>query len=267
MMQRIITGVIAGALFLGILVLGGVYFQILVALLVIVAMQELFRMYKLQLLSFEGILATLAALSLALPVGTHWLGLNMDGGVMLFTLFVFAMLVGMVFSDGKYSFVDVGFPFLSAFYVGIGFQNLLTARQSSIYIVFLALFIVWATDIGAYAFGRSLKEKFPQKLLPSVSPNKTVIGSVGGIASAVVVALVMYFLFTKEMPQIGYMKLIIFSIIFSIVGQMGDLVESSIKRHFGVKDSGKILPGHGGILDRFDNLIFVFPIMHLLGLF
>ena len=52
-----------------------------------------------------------------------------------------------------------------------------------------------------------------------------------------------------------------------MVGQIGDLVESSIKRHFGVKDSGKILPGHGGILDRFDNLIFVFPIMHLLGLF
>ncbi len=217
--------------------------------------------------SFEGILATLAALSLALPVGKHWLGLNADGGVMLFTLFLFMMLTGMVLSNGKYSFVDVGFPFLSAFYVGIGFQNLLTARQTSVYIVFLALFIVWATDIGAYAFGRSLKDRFPQKLLPSVSPNKTVVGSVGGIVSAVVVALVMYFLFTKELPQIGFVKLVIFTIIFSVVGQIGDLVESSIKRHFGVKDSGKILPGHGGILDRFDNLIFVFPIMHLLGLF
>ncbi|NEX50452.1 phosphatidate cytidylyltransferase [Lactococcus lactis] len=267
MMQRIITGVVAGGIFLALLLLGGAYFQILVALLVIIAMQELFRMYKLQVFSFEGILVTLAALSLALPVGKHWLGLNADGGVMLFTLFLFMMLTGMVLSNGKYSFVDVGFPFLSAFYVGIGFQNLLTARQTSVYIVFLALFIVWATDIGAYAFGRSLKDRFPQKLLPSVSPNKTVVGSVGGIVSAVVVALVMYFLFTKELPQIGFVKLVIFTIIFSEVGQIGDLVESSIKRHFGVKDSGKILPGHGGILDRFDNLIFVFPIMHLLGLF
>lgn len=258
MMQRIITGVVAGGIFLALLLLGGAYFQILVALLVIIAMQELFRMYKLQVFSFEGILATLAALSLALPVGKHWLGLNADGGVMLFTLFLFMMLTGMVLSSGKYSFVDVGFPFLSAFYVGIGFQNLLTARQTSVYIVFLALFIVWATDIGAYAFGRSLKDRFPQKLLPSVSPNKTVVGSVGGIVSAVVVALVMYFLFTKELPQIGFVKLVIFTIIFSVVGQIGDLVESSIKRHFGVKDSGKILPGHGGILDRFDNLIFVF---------
>ena len=71
MMQRIITGVVAGGIFLALLLLGGAYFQILVALLVIIAMQELFRMYKLQLLSFEGILATLAALSLALPVGKH----------------------------------------------------------------------------------------------------------------------------------------------------------------------------------------------------
>ncbi|AYG01214.1 phosphatidate cytidylyltransferase [Lactococcus allomyrinae] len=267
MTQRIITGVVAGGIFLALLVLGGVYFQILVGLLVIIAMHELFKMYKLQLLSFEGILATLASLSLALPIGQHFLGLNVDGGMMLFTLFLFAMLTGMVFSNGKYSFEDVAFPFLSAFYVGIGFQNLLTARQSSIYIVFLALFIVWATDIGAYAIGRTLKTRFPQKLLPSVSPNKTVVGSLGGIVSAVVVALIMFFLYSKELPQIGFIKLILFTVIFSIVGQIGDLVESSIKRHFGVKDSGKLLPGHGGILDRFDNLIFVFPIMHLLGLF
>ncbi|MFC4652889.1 phosphatidate cytidylyltransferase [Lactococcus nasutitermitis] len=264
MRQRIITGVLAGAIFLGLLVAGNLYFQILVALLVIIAMQELFKMAKLQLLSFEGILATLASLSLALPIGNQWLGLHLDGGVMLFTIFLFAMLTGMVFSDGKYSFEDVGFPFLSAFYVGIGFQNLIAARQEGIAIVFLALFIVWSTDIGAYFVGKSVGKR---KLIPSVSPNKTVEGSLGGIVSAVIVAVIMYFLYKTELPKIGYPKLILFTVIFSIVGQIGDLVESSIKRHFGVKDSGKILPGHGGILDRFDNLIFVFPIMHLLGLF
>lgn len=264
MKQRIITGVIAGALFLALLVVGKIYFDILVALLVIIAMQELFKMAKLHLLSFEGILATLAALSLTLPIGVKWFGLNLDGGSMLFTIFVFAMLTGMVFSKGNYSFEDVGFPFLSAFYVGIGFQNLLAARKSGLVVVFLALFIVWATDIGAYFVGRSIGKR---KLLPSVSPNKTVEGSIGGIIAAIAVAVVIYFLYSQNLPQIGYLKLIIFTIIFSVVGQIGDLVESSIKRHYGVKDSGKILPGHGGILDRFDNLIFVFPIMHLLGLF
>ena len=61
--------------------------------------------------------------------------------------------------------------------------------------------------------------------------------------------------------------MVIYVVLFSVFGQFGDLVESAIKRHFGVKDSGKLIPGHGGILDRFDSMIFVFPIMHLLGLF
>ena len=92
-------------------------------------------------------------------------------------------------------------------------------------------------------------------------------GSLGGIVSAVVVALIMVFLYPKQAPSISLLHLVILAAIFSVVGQIGDLVESSLKRHFGVKDSGKILPGHGGILDRFDSLIFVFPMMHLLGLF
>ncbi|GBG96506.1 phosphatidate cytidylyltransferase [Lactococcus termiticola] len=263
MLQRIITGVIGGAIFIALLVLGGAWFELFTALLVIIAMQELFKMAKLSILSFEGVLATLAALSLALPISDQWFP-GADGHLMLFTFFLFAMLAGMVFSKGKYSFEDVGFPFLSAFYVGIGFQSLLGARNASIYIVILALLIVWATDIAAYFVGKYFGKN---KLIPSVSPNKTIEGSIGGVAAAVVVTILMFLFFKHDLPEIGFIKLIIFAIIFSVVGQIGDLVESAIKRHFGVKDSGKLLPGHGGILDRFDNLIFVFPIMHLLGLF
>ena len=234
MTQRIITGVVAGAVFLGLAIMGGTPFHILVGLLTIIAMSELFKMRKLEILSFEGILATVAALALALPTTQYFPKLGTDSHFTLFTLCLFIMMGVMVFTKGNYSFEDLGFPFLSAFYIGIGFQNLLAAQQSSLFILFLALFIVWSTDSGAYFIGRKFGKT---KLIPSVSPNKTVEGSLGGIACAI------------------------------IVGQLGDLVESSLKRHFGVKDSGKILPGHGGILDRFDSLIFVFPIMHLLGLF
>src|SRR5574339_28915 len=238
MTQRIITGVVAGAVFLGLAIMGGTPFHILVGLLTIIAMSELFKMRKLEILSFEGILATVAALALALPTTQYFPKLGTDSHFTLFTLCLFIMMGVMVFTKGNYSFEDLGFPFLSAFYIGIGFQNLLAAQQSSLFILFLALFIVWSTDSGAYFIGRKFGKT---KLIPSVSPNKT--------------------------PDISLFKLIILVAIFSIVGQLGDLVESSLKRHFGVKDSGKILPGHGGILDRFDSLIFVFPIMHLLGLF
>ncbi|MDR1606672.1 MAG: phosphatidate cytidylyltransferase [Streptococcaceae bacterium] len=264
MTQRIITGVVAGALFLGLAILGGAAFHILVGLLAIVAMTEIFKMRKLELLSLEGILATLAALALTLPTTQYFPQLGTDSNLTLFTLFLFVMMGVMVFTKGKYSFEDLGFPFLAAFYIGMGFQNLLAARDNSLFILFLALFIVWATDTGAYFIGRKFGRT---KLLPSVSPNKTVEGSLGGVVSAIGVALLMIFLYPKQAPNIGVIHFVILVAIFSVVGQLGDLVESSLKRHFGVKDSGKILPGHGGILDRFDSLIFVFPIMHLLGLF
>ncbi|EKF51145.1 phosphatidate cytidylyltransferase [Lactococcus garvieae] len=264
MIKRIITAIIGGAVFIGLMLMGGAFFQIFIAILVMLAMNELFKMHKLQLMSFEGILSTMAALCLALPIGKYFFGMPTEGSMLLFMLCLFAMLTAMVLSKGSYNFDDIGFPFLSAFYVGIGFQSLLLARESGLAVVFLALFIVWATDIGAYFVGKSIGKR---KLIPEVSPNKTVEGSIGGVASAVVVAILMFIFYKNELPQIGFIKLILFTIVFSIVGQIGDLVESSIKRHYGVKDSGKLLPGHGGVLDRFDNLIFVFPIMHLLGLF
>lgn len=104
------------------------------------------------------------------------------------------------------------------------------------------------------------------KLWPDISPNKTIEGALGGIASAIVVAVV-FILVQPNVFQHNLVTMVIFTIIFSVVGQFGDLVESAIKRHYGVKDSGKILPGHGGILDRFDSMLFVFPMMHLLGVF
>ncbi len=130
--------------------------------------------------------------------------------------------------------------------------------------VFFALCLVWATGIGAYMIGRQFGRR---KLLPKVSPNKTVEGFVGGILSAVVFAIIFLIVDKSLLAGYSFGMILLLVVIFSIFSQFGDLVESAIKRHFGVKDSGKIIPGHGGILDRFDSMIFVFPIMHFFGLF
>ena len=96
---------------------------------------------------------------------------------------------------------------------------------------------------------------------------KTFEGALGGILGAILVTIIfMMFDRTVALPY-GIYKMSVFAIFFSIAGQFGDLLESSIKRHFGVKDSGKFIPGHGGVLDRFDSMLLVFPIMHLFGLF
>ena len=97
-----------------------------------------------------------------------------------------------------------------------------------------------------------------RKLWPEISPNKTIEGFVGGVVCAIIVAIVFKLLANIDQTMI---ELLVIGIIVSLFGQMGDLVQSAFKRHYGVKDSGKILPGHGGILDRFDSLMFIMPIL------
>ena len=102
------------------------------------------------------------------------------------------------------------------------------------------------------------------KLAPHISPNKTWEGSIGGTVVAVIVAAIYLYFFPQKY---SYGVMVALTLLFSIGGQLGDLIESALKRHYGVKDSGKILPGHGGIFDRFDSIMFVLPLMHFVGMF
>lgn len=124
--------------------------------------------------------------------------------------------------------------------------------------IFFAAVIIWSTDSGAYFIGKSLGKR---KLWPEISPNKTVEGFIGGIVTAVVLSLVFQAV-TGFLPS--YLLVMFITLLLSIFGQLGDLVESALKRHYHVKDSGTILPGHGGILDRFDSFLFVLPFLYLL---
>jgi phosphatidate cytidylyltransferase len=130
-------------------------------------------------------------------------------------------------------------------------------------LVFLPVLITWSTDVGAYTFGRTFGKK---KLIPSVSPGKTVEGALGGLGLAIVICLLYVRFILMPYAQLGLtiQGAVLFAIVVSIAAQTGDLAESLLKREAGVKDSSRILPGHGGILDRFDSLLFVMPIAMLL---
>ncbi|NQN70808.1 phosphatidate cytidylyltransferase [Streptococcus suis] len=264
MQKRVVFGGIAFAIFLPFLLMGGTAFHFFVGLLAIITVGELLKMNQLSPNSIEGVMAMLAGLVLTLPLQNYLTFLPTDGNYTAYAIVVFLLLGSMVFNIGHYNYSDVVFPIASSFYVGIGFHNLILARTDGLNKVFFALCIVWATDIGAYLIGRQIGRR---KLLPKVSPNKTVEGFVGGILSAVVVAIIFLIVDKSLLAGYSFGMMLLLVVIFSIFSQFGDLVESAIKRHFGVKDSGKIIPGHGGILDRFDGMIFVFPIMHFFGLF
>ena len=130
-------------------------------------------------------------------------------------------------------------------------------------LLLLPLLLTWASDIGAYFVGRAFGKR---KLMPSVSPGKTVAGAVGGLLATMLVGwLYARFVLTPS-TQLAFVRggILVFAILVSIAAQIGDLAESLLKREAGVKDSSHIIPGHGGILDRFDSLLFVLPVSYVL---
>ncbi|MCP1144078.1 phosphatidate cytidylyltransferase [Lysinibacillus endophyticus] len=260
MKQRIITAIIAAALFIPFVIYGNLPFTILVYVIAAVGLYELLRMKEIPIVSIPGIIGLLTVFSILLPekYTIKLMDLTSYSKLEFLMIAVVLLLIYTVVVKNHFTFDEVGFILLSALYVGIGFYYLIETRNAGLQFIIFALLIVWTTDSGAYFIGRKLGKK---KLWPEISPNKTIEGFLGGIIAAVVFACAMQFIYPLTDSWIA---LIVITIFASIFGQLGDLVESAIKRHYDVKDSGKILPGHGGILDRFDSLIFVLPLLHFL---
>ncbi|MFH1123686.1 MAG: phosphatidate cytidylyltransferase [Pseudomonadota bacterium] len=123
--------------------------------------------------------------------------------------------------------------------------------------IFFLLAVIFLSDTGAFYAGRTLGR---HKLHPSVSPGKTWEGAVGGLVGSLVAA----FIFSRFFSIARFdLPIMILAASLSVIGQIGDLAESMLKRHYGLKDSGKVLPGHGGLLDRIDGLLFAAPVLYL----
>lgn len=130
-------------------------------------------------------------------------------------------------------------------------------------LLFFPVWLAWSSDTGAYFAGRFLGRR---KLLPAVSPSKTIEGAVGGVVLAVVMAWAYVRVLLVPQAQLGLTPwgIVVFGIAIAVVAQLGDLVESLLKREARVKDSSGLLPGHGGVLDRIDSVLFVLPVAVLL---
>ncbi|PWG00727.1 phosphatidate cytidylyltransferase [Levilactobacillus bambusae] len=261
MKQRVTTAVVALLIFIPIIFAGHGWVDLAAIVLGLVAMSEILVMKKKLLVSPEAFISALGVIALIVP--TTWMSQLSSrlSDAFIFYLFVILLLLWTVFSKNRFTFDDAGVLTLGMLYVGMGFHYFIAARSVSVAAIFYVLFIVWSTDSGAYIFGRQFGK---HKLAPHISPNKTWEGSIGGSLLGTLVGVIFAYFFPFAGHGIGSM--IGLTLIFSIVGQLGDLIESALKRYYGVKDSGKILPGHGGILDRFDSLLLVLPIVHLFGL-
>ena len=178
-------------------------------------------------------------------------------------------LLGVVYTAGmlgfgyaiRYHDTVRGYDDVAAKQIGSGALALRVAPGGALLV--FPLVITWASDIGAYFVGRAIGGR---KLIPSVSPGKTVAGAVGGLVASMVVSYAYARVVLAPVASLGFTPwgALLFGALISVAAQVGDLFESLIKREGGVKDSSRIIPGHGGILDRFDSLFFVLPVAYLL---
>lgn len=161
--------------------------------------------------------------------------------------------------DAKECSADLGKNILGPIYVGLPLAMLIIIdmQPDGKFWIFFLLAVIFANDSGAFYFGRLFGK---HKLYEAVSPRKTWEGALGGLLSSVIAALL--FLRILAVRKIS-LSMFILVLALSVTAQIGDLAESMLKRNHGIKDSGKILPGHGGILDRIDGLLFSIPVLYI----
>lgn len=269
--RRIIFAVIAAPASVALVYFGDWVLATLLSVLAALAAWEFYRMAReTGAFPLEPAGVALAAL---LPIAVHAQRLGVYTlsltAIVCMILVLFASTIWLRGPTGKpVSSVSVTvfgilYAGLFSYIYALRYHDYAVGARAGTVLVFLPILITWATDVGAYAFGRMFGKK---KLIPSVSPGKTVEGAVGGLGLAIVICLLYVRFMLMPYAQLGLtiQGAVLFAIVVSVAAQTGDLAESLLKREAGVKDSSRILPGHGGILDRFDSLLFVMPVALLL---
>ncbi len=264
-MNNVTVRSISGAVFIVVMVACLLFNKFLFAgLMVFIMSVMLLEFYHITMgnsYTFSKILAIMAAIFLfgilfaasAYRIPMRFVALAM---IPVFIVMINSLYVKDKEEYGKFSNIYTGLLYIA---IPIALGNLIafdTQGNFSGNLLLCFFIIIWCSDVGAFAFGITLGKRFPEKLFPSVSPKKTWVGFIGGSISSVIAAFV---LFEAGILKFPLMHCLILAMIMSIAGVYGDLFESQWKRVYGVKDSGNIIPGHGGLLDRFDSTLMAMP--------
>ena len=257
---RLISGIILLAITIAVVVLGG---NILFAVLLVISLIGLSELYKIVKIdrALPGLLGYVACLGYYVLL---FFGLD-DYKLFLFICFLMLLMVIYVFLFPKFTTEQITVSFFGLFYVSIMLSFIYQVRilEGGLWIVWLIFIGAWGSDTCAYCVGVLFGK---HKLSPKLSPKKSIEGSIGGIVGAALIGLIYASIFREHITGIHNPQLA-FTIIgaaSSVISQIGDLAASAIKRNHDIKDYGTLIPGHGGILDRFDSIIFTAPIVYYL---
>lgn len=271
MNKRYIGAVILAPLIV-FLFLGGIYLRILMLILSLIAMHEFYKVVKEKKFNTISIVGYILCIIYYILLDNN---MQFKYIILLVTLGLIIMFCIPVFNT-KYNFVDISITILGFIYISIFFSFIVLINIKTInfmnyeilvgkYLVWLVPLSSWICDTTAYYGGRYLGKN---KLCPKVSPKKTIEGSVAGLVGSIAVCIIFGALINKYAAGMNIINISIYNyaligLLSGVFSQFGDLAASSIKRYVGVKDYSQLIPGHGGILDRFDSILFSAAIVYL----
>jgi phosphatidate cytidylyltransferase len=261
--KRILTAIIGIPVAVYVINYGQWVFALAVSLLALTGWHEYYKIMRqkeIKIALWSGFI------SIALLMACAWLG-NAEELIFVLFLITFITLLTVVVSQQRFTVHDAAFTLLGINYIGILFSYLLLLRytaasaitvpwgaleQGAAYL-WLAFIGTWASDTLAYFVGSQIGR---HKLCPAISPGKTIEGAAGGLLGSIIGVAIF-----SALLKLPLVHAVMIGILVGLSAQLGDLVESSVKRFAGVKDSGQLLPGHGGVLDRFDSILFAVPVV------
>jgi len=261
-LKRILSGIIGLPIVALILIFGNIYvIDTVFAIVAIIAMHEYLNSFKgnNKPVKWIGYLSCLVIVFLHI-IPKEYLGYTLGISI---SVIIFSLFSKVIFSNMKTTVKDIMITFFGICYITLflSFIPLLHGIENGKYLIWFILIAAWGTDTCAYFVGC----KFGKHKFSEISPKKSIEGCIGGTVGSVIIALIYAVCINKYVGlNISYLYISIIAAVLSICSQLGDLSASSIKRTVGIKDFGNLIPGHGGMLDRIDSIIFIAPFAYFL---
>lgn len=258
---RLLSGIVLVILAVLIIISGG--FVTLFSLLGIslVGMYELYRVFQLEKTPLAYVSYTMAVLFYI----SELFGGFVDP-MALVMLFLILLMFTYVFTYPKYQAKDVMAVFFGMFYVAVMLSYVYQIRvlESGVYLAFLIFICSWGCDTCAYCAGKMFGK---HKMAPVLSPKKSIEGAIGGVLGTALLTVIYTSVFRAQigLDISGIITLAVISAVAGLISMVGDLTASAIKRNYDIKDYGTLIPGHGGIMDRFDSMMITAPIIYYLA--
>ncbi len=262
---RLLSGIVLVILALVFIISGGYVLWTVSLLLSLIGLMELYRVFGFHRSLPAAVGYVMVVLYDVLLVVTQQFGWEIDWMLYLIVLLMVFLAV-LVFGYPRYHSTQILQAIFGVLYVGVMFSFLYRTRmlENGVYTVWLIFLSSWGCDTCAYCVGKLLGK---HKMSPVLSPKKSVEGAIGGVAGTMLLTYLYASVFQIQM-QITYTQvwvLTAISAVGALISMIGDLTASAIKRNYEIKDYGRLIPGHGGVLDRFDSVIFTAPVIYFLA--